>query len=105
MKQGKWLIISVFLAAGTVAAQTKSVIVEEIVARVNNDVITREDLEHARTSLTAEIQDECQQKCTPEQVRTQVEAKEKNLLRDLIDQSLLVQRAKDSNINVDGDVI
>jgi len=105
MKQGKWLIISVFLAAGTVAAQTKSVIVEEIVARVNNDVITREDLDHARTSLTAEIQDECQQKCTPEQVRTQVEAKEKNLLRDLIDQSLLVQRAKDSNINVDGDVI
>ena len=69
MKQSKWLIISVFLAAGTVAAQTKSVIVEEIVARVNNDVITREDLEHARTSLTAEIQDECQQKCTPEQVR------------------------------------
>ena len=32
-------------------------------------------------------------------------AKEKNLLRDLIDQSLLVQRAKDSGINVDTDVI
>jgi len=27
--------------------------------------------------------------------------REKNLLRDLIDQSLLVQRAKDDNINVD----
>jgi peptidyl-prolyl cis-trans isomerase SurA len=104
MNQSKWLIISVFLAAGTVAAQTKSVIVEEIVARVNNDVITREDLDHARISVTSEAQDECQ-KCTPEQVRTQVEAKEKNLLRDLIDQSLLVQRAKDDNINVDGDVI
>jgi len=32
-------------------------------------------------------------------------AREKNLLRDLIDQSLLVQRANDDNINVDGDVI
>jgi peptidyl-prolyl cis-trans isomerase SurA len=104
MNQSKWLIISVFLAAGTVAAQTKSVIVEEIVARVNNDVITREDLDHARKSVTSEVQDECQN-CTPEQVRTQVEAKEKNLLRDLIDQSLLVQRAKDDNINVDGEVI
>jgi peptidyl-prolyl cis-trans isomerase SurA len=104
MKQSKWLIISVFLATGTLAAQTKSVIVEEIVARVNNDVITREDLDHARKSLIGEIQDGCPT-CTPEQVNTQVAAKEKNLLRDLIDQSLLVQRAKDDNINVDADVI
>jgi len=104
MKQSKWLLIPLFLAAGTLCAQTKSVIVEEIVARVNNDVITREDLEHARQSLNSEVQDECQN-CTPDQVRTQIAAKEKNLLRDLIDQSLLVQRAKDDNINVDADVI
>src|SRR6267143_50664 len=104
MNQNKWLIVPLFLAAGTLTAQTKSVIVEEIVARVNNDVITREDLEHARKSLAPEVQEECQN-CTPDQVRTQIAAREKNLLRDLIDQSLLVQRAKDDNINVDGDVI
>jgi peptidyl-prolyl cis-trans isomerase SurA len=34
-----------------------------------------------------------------------VESKEKDLLRDLIDQSLLTQRAKDDGINVDADVI
>ena len=68
MKHSKWLIVSLFLAAGSVGAQTKSAIVEEIVARVNNDVITREDLQHARTSLNTEIQEECQN-CTPEQVR------------------------------------
>jgi peptidyl-prolyl cis-trans isomerase SurA len=104
MKQGKWLIVFLFLAAGNVSAQTKSVIVEEIVARVNNEVITREDLQHARDSLEKEVQDECQN-CTPDQVRSQVAAKEVNLLRDLIDQSLLVQRAKDSAINVDTEVI
>jgi peptidyl-prolyl cis-trans isomerase SurA len=104
MTHSKWLMVFVFLAAGTVAAQTKSVIVEEIVARVNNDVITREDLDHARASLTSEIQDECQN-CTPDQVHSQVAAKEKTLLRDLIDQSLLVQRGKDDNINVDADVV
>ena len=104
MKQDKRLLVFLFLAAGTLSAQTKSVIVEEIVARVNNEVITREDLQHARDSLNTEVQDECQN-CTPEQVRAQVAAKEKNLLRDLIDQSLLVQRAKDSNINADADVI
>ncbi len=31
--------------------------------------------------------------------------KEKDLLRDLIDQSLLTQRAKDNGINVDTEVI
>jgi peptidyl-prolyl cis-trans isomerase SurA len=104
MKQNKWLIVFFFLLAGTVSAQTKSVIVEEIVARVNNDVITREDLQHAQASINSEVQDECQN-CTPDQLRAQIAAKEKNVLRDLIDQSLLVQRAKDSNINVDADVI
>jgi peptidyl-prolyl cis-trans isomerase SurA len=104
MKQSKLLLIPLFLAAGTLSAQTKSVIVEEIVARVNNDVITREDLEHARQSLASEMQDECQN-CTPDQVQARVAAKEKDLLRDLIDQSLLVQRAKDDDINVDADVI
>jgi peptidyl-prolyl cis-trans isomerase SurA len=104
MKLSNGLMVSLFLAAGTLSAQTKSVIVEEIVARVNNDVITREDLEHARQSLNSEVQEECQN-CTPDQVRDQAAQKEKNLLRDLIDQSLLVQRAKDDNINVDADVI
>ena len=104
MKQSKRLIVFFFLLAGTVSAQTKSVIVEEIVARVNNDVITREDLQHAQASINSEVQDECQN-CTPDQLRAQIAAKEKNVLRDLIDQSLLVQRAKDSNINVDADVI
>ena len=104
MKQNKWLIVFFFLLAGIVSAQTKSVIVEEIVARVNNDVITREDLQHALAIIPGEVQDECQN-CTPDQLRAQIAAKEKNVLRDLIDQSLLVQRAKDSSINVDAEVI
>jgi peptidyl-prolyl cis-trans isomerase SurA len=104
MKQSKWLMIPLFFAAATLSAQTKTVIVEEIVARVNNDVITREDLGHARASVDSEVEQECQN-CTPEQLREQLASKEKNLLRDLIDQSLLVQRAKDSNINVDGEVV
>ena len=39
-------------------AQTKGTVVEEIVARVNNDIITREDLEQARASLQGEVQDD-----------------------------------------------
>ena len=104
MKPSKWLIFPLVFAALPLGAQSKSVIVEEIVARVNNDVITREDLAHARDSVQNEVHDACQG-CTPEQIQTELAAKEKNLLRDLIDQSLLVQRAKDDGITVDADVI
>ena len=104
MKPSKWLIFSLFLVAASVSAQSKSRVVEEIVARVNNDVITREDLSKARESLQNEVKDSCQG-CTQEQIDAEMAAKDKNLLRDLIDQSLLVQRAKDESINVDTEVI
>ncbi len=106
MNPSKWLIFPIFFVSlsVSVAAQTKSTVVEEIVARVNNEIITREDLEKARTSLEGEARDACAS-CTPEQVRAQVASKEKDLLRDLIDQSLLTQRAKDNGINVDTEVI
>ena len=42
---------SAFRGCVPLHAQTKSVVVEEIVARVNNEIITREDLAHARDSL------------------------------------------------------
>lgn len=105
MKSSKWLVLPVLLCAGgAVCAQTKSTVVEEIVARVNNEIITREDLENARRSLQREIQDACTT-CSPQQIQDQIDAKDKDLLRDLIDQSLLVQRAKDDGIKVDAEVI
>ena len=106
MKPSKWLIFPILFAGLSIpaGAQTKSTVVEEIVARVNNEIITREDLEQARASLESEVRDACAN-CTPEQIRAEVAAKDKDLLRDLIDQSLLTQRAKDAGINVDADVI
>jgi len=85
-------------------AQTKSTVVEEIVARVNNEIITHEDLEKARAAMEDEVRSACAN-CSQDQIRAQIEVKEKDLLRDLIDQSLLVQRAKDDGLNVDADVI
>src|ERR1700676_5202135 len=106
MNASKCLIFSLFFAGLSIppAAQTKSVVVEEIVARVNNEIITREDLDHAHASLESEAADACQ-KCSPEQLKEMIAGKEKDLLRDLIDQSLLTQRAKDQGINVDTEVI
>jgi len=79
--------------------------VEEIIARVNNEIITRSELEKARAAAQEDAKQECQGKCTPEQLRNDIEDREKNTLRDLIDQSLLVQRGKDMGLNVEPEVI
>jgi peptidyl-prolyl cis-trans isomerase SurA len=80
-------------------------VVEEIIARVNNEIITRSDLDKARASAEDDAKQECQGKCTPEQLKADVEDRQKNTLRDLIDQSLLAQRGKDMGINVEPEVI
>ena len=86
-----------------VAANAKTV--EEIIARVNNEIITRSDLEKARVAAEDDAKQECQGKCTPDQLRKDIDDRQKNTLRDLIDQSLLVQRGKDMGLNVEPDVI
>src|SRR5262249_19541640 len=78
---------------------------EESIARVNNEIIPRSELQRAETSADEDARQECQGKCTPDQLKTDIEDRRKNALRDLIDQSLLVQRAKDMGINVEPEVI
>ena len=79
--------------------------VEEIIARVNNEIITRSEYEKARASAEEDARAECQNRCTPEQLQIAIEDRQKNALRDLIDQSLLVQRAKDMGVSVEPEVI
>jgi len=82
-----------------------SKVVEEIIARVNNEVITQSELDKARATAEEDATQECQNRCTPEQLKTQIEDRRKNALRDLIDQSLLVQRGKDMGLSVEPEVI
>jgi peptidyl-prolyl cis-trans isomerase SurA len=79
--------------------------IEEVVARVNNEIITRSEYDKARQTADDDAKQECQSRCTPEQLKTNIEDREKTTLRDLIDQSLLVQRAKDMGISVEPEVI
>jgi peptidyl-prolyl cis-trans isomerase SurA len=87
-----------------VRAQSKGTVVEEIVARVNNDAITLSDVLKADQSLHEEIEHDCQG-CSPDKVEEVYKEKQKDLLRDLIDQALLIERAKDMGISVETDVI
>lgn len=104
MKKAPFLLL--FFVCSSLAAQSpsKGRLVEEIVARVNNEIITASDLQRARNSVQDEAKQDCPN-CTPQQLRALVADKDKNVLRDLIDQSLLVQRAKDMSINVEPEVV
>ncbi len=73
-------------------------IIEQIVAKINNEIVTLGELERQRKSAEAEMK---RQQMPPEQARQAMQEVEKNLLRDKIDQILLVQKAKDLDIKVD----
>jgi len=79
--------------------------VEEIIARVNNEIITRSEYNKARQTAEEEAKSECQNRCTPEQLQIDIEDRQKHTLRDLVDQSLLVQRAKDMGVSVEPELI
>jgi len=92
------------LAPGTLCAQSKPNVVEEIVARVNNQIITMSDYQKAGAGLQQEVQQDCQN-CTQQQIAAEVADRRKNLLRDMIDQQLLIERGKDMDINVDTELV
>jgi len=80
-------------------------VVEEIIARVNNEIITKSEYDKSLASAEEDAKQECDNKCTPQQLAAATEERKKSALRDLIDQSLLVQRGKDLGISVETDVI
>jgi peptidyl-prolyl cis-trans isomerase SurA len=85
-------------------AQTKGVVVEEIVARVNNSIISLSDFQKADQSLHEEVAHGCQN-CAADKIGAEYKDRQKDLLRDLIDQQLLIERAKDMGISVDTEVV
>jgi peptidyl-prolyl cis-trans isomerase SurA len=72
--------------------------VEQIIARVNDQVITNSDVVRAQTQLDQEAR---QNNWTLEQVKDG----QKNLLRDLVDQQLLISKGKQLNITGDTELI
>ncbi|MBS1852269.1 MAG: peptidylprolyl isomerase [Acidobacteria bacterium] len=75
-------------------------VIEEIVARVNNSIITRSEYLRSKDQLRQEAQ---QQDAV--NVDKVVAEREKDVLRDLIDQQLLLQKGADLGITADTEVI
>jgi peptidyl-prolyl cis-trans isomerase SurA len=92
------------LASPPARAQAKGTVVEEIVARVNNQIITLSDYQKAAAGLRQEASQDCQN-CSPLQLQGEVDKRQKDLLRDMIDQQLLIERAKDMDVSVETDLV
>jgi peptidyl-prolyl cis-trans isomerase SurA len=73
-------------------------VVEDIVARVNDQIITSSDYDRAAEQLTAEAG---QQAIPPREL----EQKKADLLRDLIDQQLLLSKGKELGVTGETDLI
>jgi peptidyl-prolyl cis-trans isomerase SurA len=95
----RFVVVPAASLAIAVAADIR--VVEEIVAKVNGDIITRGEIERTRLALAADLK---QQGVTGAKLQQELSDREKDALRDQIDQLLLVQRGKDINVNVDPDV-
>jgi peptidyl-prolyl cis-trans isomerase SurA len=82
----------------------KGVVLEKIIARVNDDIITSSQYDKAQEALKEELKHDCPS-CTQAELDTRYEKRGKNVLRDLIDQDLMIEQAKDEGINVDIDLV
>jgi peptidyl-prolyl cis-trans isomerase SurA len=73
-------------------------VIEDIVARVNDEVISKSDFERAQQQLEQEAQ---QQSWSQQELMEQ----RRDLLRSLIDKQLLLSRAKELDINGETDLV
>ena len=80
------------------AITTGGTVVEYPVARVNDQIIDNSDYQRAAQQLLEEAQ---QSNASP----TEIEQRQKDQLRDMVDQQLLISRGKELEVNADAEVI
>lgn len=101
MKRAAWGLLSLLLLLSVGPAARAGKVIEQIAARVNEDIITLGDIERSRGQLRQELS----QQFTGAQLEAEYARREKDILRDLIDQQLLLQKAKELNFTAESELI
>ncbi|HKT87248.1 MAG TPA: peptidylprolyl isomerase [Candidatus Sulfotelmatobacter sp.] len=89
-----------FIALACMPVFASGQVVEEIIARVNNQIITRSEFQRSKDQLRDEVKQQA-----PNDADKVYADREKDVLRDLIDQQLLLEKGKDLQITGDTDLI
>lgn len=86
--------------AAAPASQSQQTVVEEIIARVNSNIITQADLRRSVEQYKEDM-------AKPEMANIPADERpqEQNLLRDLIDRQLLLQKGNELGLSADTDVV
>lgn len=100
MRKASFALVLLSLAT-LPALLSADTVVEEIVARVNNSIITRSDYLRSKDQL----KDEIKSQDSGGSVDKAYADREKDVLRDLIDQQLLLEKGKDLGITADTELI
>ncbi|HKF23701.1 MAG TPA: peptidylprolyl isomerase [Candidatus Angelobacter sp.] len=97
LKKSSLFLSALALLLGAASAQD---IVDEIIARVNNSIITRADYERAKQTTQQELQQQF-----PNDWQSKWDSKQKEVLRELIDRQLLLEKGKELGITGDTEVV
>ncbi len=76
-------------------------VIDQIVAKVNGDIVSQEEVQRVSHEAQMEIRAQGLQGPQAQQI---IEERQKNALRDRIDELLLIEKGKELNINVDSEV-
>jgi peptidyl-prolyl cis-trans isomerase SurA len=87
-------------APAPVAPASNGQVIEEIITRVNNQIITRSEYDRSKDQLRDEVKQQ-----NPKDPDAVYAEREKDVLRDLIDQQLLIDKGKDLGITGDTELI
>jgi peptidyl-prolyl cis-trans isomerase SurA len=93
-------LVLVLIAMACLPVFCAAQVVEEIIARVNNQIVTRSEFVRSKDQLKDDVKQ--QDAANADKVYAE---REKDILRDLIDQQLLIEKGKDLGITGDTDLI
>src|SRR5580658_5165801 len=96
----RFALLSAVAGAILIPTSPADTVVEEIVARVNNEIITRTEYVRSRDQLKQEVLQQ-----DPSSADRDFSDRQKDVLRDLIDQQLLLQKGKDLGITGDTELV
>jgi len=96
MKKLLLILVAITCLSALAAAQ----VVEEIIARVNSQIITRSEFQRSKQQLVEDVKQ--QDAANADKLYAE---REKDVLRDLIDQQLLLEKGKDLGITGDTDLV
>jgi peptidyl-prolyl cis-trans isomerase SurA len=95
----KFVLFASVLLLAAIALRADD-IVDEIIARVNDQIITRSDMEKAKATMLEELKQRF-----PSDWQSHMAKAQADTLRDLIDQQLLLERGKDLGITGETELV